>query len=277
LGDGGHAEAMLEATAPDGRLLGLDADPDAVERSRARLAQFGDRAVLVHSSFRHLAVVAAAQGFANVQGAIFDLGMSSSQLSQAERGFSFLVEGPLDMRMNRQTELTAAEIVNAWPVEALADVIYQYGEEPRSRRIARAIVAARPLRTTTELAAVVSKAIKAGGARIHPATRVFQALRIKVNDELGALEAVLPQIVTLLAPGGRFAVISFHSLEDRIIKRFIQREARDCLCPPDLPRCVCGHKATLKAITRKPIEPDETEVKENPRSRSAKLRIAEKL
>jgi 16S rRNA (cytosine1402-N4)-methyltransferase len=179
--------------------------------------------------------------------------------------------------MDRQTDLTAAEIVNEWPVEALADVIYQYGEEPRSRRIARAIVAARPLRTTTELAAVVSKAVRAGGARIHPATRVFQALRIKVNDELGALEAVLPQIVTLLAPGGRFAVISFHSLEDRIIKQSIQRETRDCLCPPNLPRCICGHKATLKAITRKPIEPDETEVKENPRSRSAKLRIAEKL
>ncbi len=276
LGGAGHAEALLIATAPGGRLLGLDADPAAIERSRVRLAPFGSRATLVQASFRQMADVAAAHGFAALQAILLDLGMSSFQLAEAERGFSFLGEGPLDMRMNPGTALTAAEIVNEWPVEELADVIYQYGEEPRSRRIARAIITARPLRTTTELAAAVSRAI-GGHAHIHPATRVFQALRIKVNDELGTLEAVLPQIVTLLAPGGRFAVITFHSLEDRIVKQFIQRETRDCLCPPRLPRCVCGHKATLKIVTRKPIQPDEAEVVANPRSRSAKLRIAEKL
>ncbi len=278
LGGGGHAEALLTATGPDGRLLGLDADPAAVARSGSRLAAFGERVVLVHASFRRLAAVAAAHEFSQVEAILLDLGMSSFHLADADRGFSFQVEGPLDMRMDPTQPLTAAEIVNEWPADDLADVIYEYGEETRSRRIARAIVAARPLQTTTELASVVSQAVGgARGERIHPATRVFQALRICVNDELGALEAVLPQIVTLLAPGGRCAIISFHSLEDRRVKQFIQRESRDCICPPDLPQCVCGHRATLKAITKKPIEPDEAEIRLNPRSRSAKLRIAEKL
>jgi 16S rRNA (cytosine1402-N4)-methyltransferase len=277
LGGGGHAEALLLATAPDGKLLGLDADPAAVTKSQIRLVPFGERATLVNANFRDLAAVAAAHRFTGVQAVLLDLGLSSFHLAQPERGFSFAAEGPLDMRMNPRTPLTAAEIVNDWPVEALADVIYRYGEEPRSWRIARAIVAARPLATTTGLAAVIAQAVGGKRERIHPATQVFQALRIKVNDELGALEAVLPQIVMLLAPAGRLAVISFHSLEDRIVKQFIQRETRDCLCPADLPRCVCGHRATLKAITKKPIEPDETEVRENPRSRSAKLRIAEKV
>lgn len=276
LGGAGHAEALLIATAPGGRLLGLDADPAAVERSHVRLTPFGSRVTLVQASFRQMAMVAAAHGFTAVQAILLDLGMSSFQLAEAERGFSFLGEGPLDMRMDPATALTAAEIVNEWPVEELADVIYQYGEEPRSRRIARAIVAARPLRTTTELAATVARAVGGGHQRVHPATRIFQALRIQVNDELAALEAVLPQIVTLLAPAGRFAIITFHSLEDRIVKQFIQRETRDCLCPPQLPRCICGHKATLKIVTRKPIQPDEAEIGENPRSRSAKLRVAEK-
>ena len=279
LGGAGHAAAMLEATAPAGRLLGLDADHDAVERAHKRLARFGDRVVLARSSFRDLGDVARTNGFATVDAIMLDLGISSFQLSAAERGFSFQIAGPLDMRMDSSAALTADEIVNTWSQEALADVIYQYGEEPRSRRIARAIVSARPIETTTELAAVVARTL--GGrrdrGRTHPATRVFQAIRVAVNDELGALEAVLPQIVTLLAPGGRVAIIAFHSLEDRIVKRFFQQERRDCICPSDLPICRCQHRASLKIVTRKPVLPGHAEIIENPRSRSAKLRIAERI
>lgn len=286
LGGAGHAAAMLEAIAPNGRLLGIDADPAAVERGQTKLAAFAGRAVLCQSSFRHLTEIAQACGFAEVRGVLLDLGISSYQLAEADRGFSFQAPGPLDMRMDPQGPLTAAEIVNAWPQDELADLIYRYGEEPRSRRVAQAIVQARPLHSTMDLADVVSRALGGHkGQRLHPATRVFQALRIAVNDELGALEAVLPQIVALLAPGGRFAIISFHSLEDRIVKQFIQRETRDCICDiePRMKRvagvtaCKCGHHATLKTITRKPIQAGEAEVEFNPRSRSAKLRIAERL
>lgn len=286
LGGAGHAEALLEATAPHGRLLGLDADPAAIERGRQRLARFGGRVVLWQANFRDLADIARLHGFTAVQGILLDLGVSSYQLDQAERGFSFMAPGPLDMRMDPSGPLTADEIVNTWPQEALADLIFRYGEEPRSRRIARAIVQARPLHNTVALAETVSRAVGGQkGGRLHPATRVFQALRIAVNNELGALEAVLPQILTLLVPGGRLAVISFHSLEDRIVKQFIQRESRDCICDlepaagraPRAPGCHCGHRATLRALTRKPIQPQPDEIAANPRSRSAKLRIAERL
>jgi 16S rRNA (cytosine1402-N4)-methyltransferase len=278
LGGAGHAAALLSETAPDGRLLGLDADPEAIERSRTRLAAFGERVVLVHGNFRNMAAIAAAQGFGQVRAIVLDLGVSGYQLAGAGRGFSFQESGPLDMRLDPQTELTAAEIVNEWPMDRLADVIYRYGEEMQSRRVARAIVSARPVRTTSELAEVVSRSLaQRRHHRIHPATRVFQALRIAVNDELGAVEAVLPQIPDLLLPGGRFAVIAFHSLEDRLVKRFIQREVRDCICPPDVPVCRCGHKATLRAVTGRPISPSGAEISANPRSRSAKLRIAERL
>ena len=225
-------------------------------------------------------------GFVGVQGVLLDLGISSDQLDSADRGFSFQVEGPLDMRMDPSHPLTAGEIVNEWPQDRIADLIYQYADEPRSRRIARAIVAARPLRTTTQLAEVVAQALGGRkGQRIHPATQVFQALRIAVNNELGALEAALPQIVDLLAPGGRVAIIAFHSLEDRSVKRFFQREARDCICDmqPGYVRsrvplpCQCGHRATLKIVTPRPVQPSEAEIARNPRSRSAKLRIAERL
>jgi 16S rRNA (cytosine1402-N4)-methyltransferase len=278
LGGGGHATALLSATAPDGRLLGLDADPEAVLRAKTRLAVFGDRAVLVHANFRDMASVAAAHGFNRVNAVLLDLGVSSYQVASAGRGFSFQADGPLDMRLDPRTPLTAAEIVNEWRTDELADVIYRYGEEPQSRRIARAIVAARPLNTTGELAAVISHAVtRRAHQRIHPATRVFQALRIAVNDELGALETALSQLIGLLMPCGRFAVITFHSLEDRIVKRFIQREVRDCICPSNFPVCRCGHKATLRAVTGRPISPSEAEISANPRSRSAKLRIAERL
>lgn len=278
VGGGGHAEAILRATTPDGRLLGLDADAEAIARVRQRLADAADRVTLIQANFRELGAVATAHGFAAVDAILLDLGVSSYQLAGPDRGFSFLAAGPLDMRMDLRTALTAAEIVNEWPAEALADIIYRYGEEPQSRRIARAIIAARPLHTTAELAAVVARAIGRGaGDRIHPATRTFQALRIAVNDELGALQAALPQAIALLAPQGRLAVIAFHSLEDRIVKQFMQRETRDCLCPPDLPLCRCGHTATVRLVTRKAIRPDAAEINANPRSRSARLRIAERL
>ncbi len=209
---------------------------------------------------------------------VLDLGLSSWQLDEPGRGFSFQATGPLDMRMDPEAELSADDIVNDWSQEDLANVIYQYGEEPRSRRIARAIVAARPIRDTAELAEVIRRAAGGGrGQRIHPATRTVQALRIAVNDELAALEAALPQSVSLLAPGGRLAVITFHSLEDRIVKQFIQRESRDCICPPGFPICRCGHRASLRPVSRKPIQPGDTEIRQNSRSRSAKLRIAERL
>jgi len=279
LGGGGHAEAILDAIGPQGRLLGLDADPEALARVQTRLARFAGQTILVQANFRDIGAAAASNGFTRADAILMDLGVSSYQLWDAERGFSFTASGRLDMRMNPHTELTAEEIVNTWPQDELADIIYRYGEEPRSRRIARAIVAARPLHTTAELAEVIAKSAGSGRdrSRIHPATRSFQALRIAVNDELGALETALPQALALLVPGGRLAVISFHSLEDRPVKQFMQRESRDCLCPPDLPACRCGHQAQLRIKTRKPIQPDEGEIAANPRSRSAKLRIAERL
>jgi 16S rRNA (cytosine1402-N4)-methyltransferase len=286
LGGGGHAEALLAATAPSGRLLGLDADPAAIERCQKRLAPFGKRAMLYQGSFRRLAEIAAEMDVIAADAVLLDLGVSSFQLTEAERGFSFLADGPLDMRMDPAALLTAAEVVNTWSQEALADVIFRYGEEPRSRRIAAAIIRSRPLNSTGELAEAVSRTLGGKqGKRTHPATQVFQALRIAVNDELGALTDVLPQIVGLLTGGGRFAIITFHSLEDRIVKQFIQREIRDCICDLDArarrelgaAACTCGHRATLKAVTRKPITPTEAEIQRNPRSRSAKLRIAERL
>ena len=286
LGGGGHAEALLAATTPAGRLLGLDADPAAIERCQRRLAPFGERAVLRQGSFRHLVEIAAEAGITAADAVLLDLGISSFQLTETERGFSFLIDGPLDMRMDPAAALTAAEIVNTWSQEALADVIFRFGEEPRSRRIAAAIVRARPLNSTGELAEVVSRALGGKqGKRTHPATQTFQALRIAVNDELGALVEVLPQIVKLLTGGGRFAVITFHSLEDRIVKQFIQREMRDCICDLDAQirrnlgaaACTCSHQATLKAVTKKPVPPTDAETKLNSRSRSAKLRIAERL
>jgi 16S rRNA (cytosine1402-N4)-methyltransferase len=278
LGGGGHAAALLSATAPSGRLLGLDADPEALKRAKARLARFGERAVLVQANFRDVATVAALHGFAQVRAILLDVGISWYQVARAERGFSFQASGPLDMRMNPESSLTAGQIVNEWTADELAEILYRYGEETHSRRLARAIVAARPLSTTAELAEVISRTMpRRARQRVHPATRVFQAIRSAVNDELGALEAALPQLAGLLEPGGRFAVITFHSLEDRIVKKFLQRESRDCICPPSFPVCRCEHHASLRAITGRPVCPSEAEIRANPRSRSAKLRIAERL
>jgi 16S rRNA (cytosine1402-N4)-methyltransferase len=284
LGGGGHAAGLLQAIAPAGRLLGLDRDPEALARARERLAPFGGRAVLVHSSFRDLEHIAHRHHFLPADGVLLDLGLSSYQLSAPERGFSFLQDGPLDMRFDPSQGPAAADLVNELPTAELADILYRYGEERQSRRIARAIVAARPLTTTRELAEVIAGAVGGSGTqpgrrrgRIHPATRSFQALRIAVNDELGALEAVLPQAVELLRSGGRLAVISFHSLEDRMVKQFLRRQAQDCVCPPQQPVCTCQHQATLRVMTRRPVRPDEMEIARNPRARSARLRVAEKL
>lgn len=276
LGAAGHASGILRASAPDGRLLGLDADPEAISYARQVLLSYGDRAVLQMANFRQIGEVARKLGFGEVDGLLMDLGLSSRQLSHASRGFSFGQDGPLDMRLDRSQDQLAADLINRLSEIELADLFWRYGEERHSRRIARAIVAARPVATTRQLAEVVSRAV-GRREKIHPATRVFQALRIAVNDELGALSQALPQARDLLRPGGRMAVIAFHSLEDRVVKQFLQRETQDCLCPPEAMVCVCQHEMTLRVLTRKPVRPTEEEIVMNPRSRSARLRVAERL
>jgi len=274
---GGHAEAILNAAQPGGSLLGIDADPLAIEMSRERLARFGDGVAIVQGNFRDMDRLCRERGFAPVNGILFDLGLSSHQLASA-RGFSFRVEAPLDMRFGPGEEPTASYWVNEASEEELADVIWRFGEERRSRRIARVIVSSRPLRTTTELAKAVEQAVgRRTGSQIHPATKTFQALRIAVNQELASLADALPWAHGLLGFGSRLVVISYHSLEDRIVKQFIARESRDCLCPPSQPVCTCGHKATLKPVTRGALTPAREEIAANPRSRSAKLRAAERL
>lgn len=276
LGAGGHARGILEACAPDGRLLGLDVDPQALALARETLAPYGERARLIQASYTSLAALLHEIGWEKVDGILLDLGLSSMQLDTPERGFSFQHDAPLDMRFDPASPTTAADLVNTLSPAELADLIYRYGEERASRRIAQAIVQARPLRTTRQLAAVIESVLHRRG-HVHPATQTFQALRIAVNQELDRVENVLPQAAAALRPGGRLAIISFHSLEDRIVKEYFRRESRDCVCPPKQPVCTCGHIATLKEIARKPIAPGKAEVKANPRARSAKLRIAEKL
>ncbi len=277
LGGAGHATAILQASQPDGRLLGLDADPAAIARSRQRLAPFGVRAVAAQASFDEMEAAACQHGFEAVDGILLDLGLSSDQLADATRGFSFITGGALDMRFNPTRGEPASAIVNEWAADDLADLFYRYGEERASRKIARAIAQARPVGTAEQLAQIVERAVGRGSGRIHPATRIFQALRIAVNDELGALERVLPQTIRLLRPGGRLAVITFHSLEDRIVKTFLKSETQDCHCPPSRPVCTCGHQAVFKNVTTKPIAPGAQETRNNSRARSAKLRVAERL
>jgi 16S rRNA (cytosine1402-N4)-methyltransferase len=282
LGAGGHAAGILEASGPDGKLLGLDRDPAALAVARERLRPFGERARLVQASYTQMAEVAA--GFLPAEGCdgiLLDLGLSSLQLGDPARGFAFQTDGPLDMRFDPQSAPSAAEIVNDWPLDELADLLYRYGEEPHGRQIARAIGAARPLHSTQALAAVVAAAARGGGRRergerIHPATRTFQALRIAVNGELDAVAAVLPVAVGLLRPGGRLAIIAFHSLEDRIVKDFFRRQARGEATDPSDPY-PAPFEPSLALVTRKPLTAAPDELAENPRARSAKLRIAEKL
>jgi 16S rRNA (cytosine1402-N4)-methyltransferase len=278
LGRAGHAHAIL-AAAPRAQLVGIDRDPDALEESRARLAPFGARVRLVRGDFKDLAPLLERCGAAPVRGVLFDLGVSSPQLDDPSRGFGWRSDGPLDMRMDPSQELSAAEVVNLYPRDRLETVIRRYGEERFAGRIASAIARARPLTSTGALAEVVRAAIPAATRRTgrHPARRTFQALRIEVNDELRALETALPAALGVLEPDGRVAVISYHSLEDRIVKRRFADEAKGCVCPPDLPLCACGAGARIRVLTRRPERPSEEEIERNPRARAAKLRVAVRL
>lgn len=275
LGAGGHAEALLER-GPQIRLLGLDRDPDALAAARERLARFGDRVAFREADFGDLE--AALEGFPAPDGILADLGVSSMQLDRAERGFSFRRDGPLDMRMGGSGR-SAADIVGAASVEELTRIFRDFGEERMAAKIARGIVAERargPITTTRQLARVVAEH-KGGREKIDPATRVFQALRIEVNQELVALARFLAAAVARMKQGGCLAVISYHSLEDRIVKEAFRRDSGVCLCPPRMPACVCGARKALEVLTRRPIRPSEAEVDRNPRSRSARLRAAEKI
>jgi 16S rRNA (cytosine1402-N4)-methyltransferase len=277
IGAGGHAWGILDSSSPGGLLLGLDLDPDALEISSQRLASFGNRVNLVKASYTQVKSQAALIGWTHVSGILVDLGVSSMQLDRPQKGFSFQAEGPLDMRFDPANPTSAALLVNQLAEDDLADLLYRFGEEPQARRIAQAIIRARPISTTTGLADVVSKAVGRQKGHMHPATRTFQALRIAANRELEALEAFLPEAIALLEPQGVLAVISFHSLEDRIVKQFFRKESTDCICPPGLPACVCGHHASVKLVNRQAIVASPEEIKENPRARSARLRIVEKL
>ena len=280
VGGGGHAARILERTTPNGRLLGMDVDSRALEVARERLAPFGERAVLVQANFASCDDVAGQHGFLGCDGVLFDLGLSSIQLADDSRGFSFRSEGPLDMRADPGLELTAADLVNGTNERELARIFAEYGEEPEARRIAAAVSrrrTTRPFETAADLGRFVAGVKQKRPRSVDPSTRVFQALRIAVNHELENLEHGLAAALRILRPGGRLAVISFHSLEDRVVKTFMARESRDCICPPHLPTCVCGHRAGLRIVTRRPVRPDAAEVERNPRTRSAVLRVAEKI
>ena len=280
VGGGGHAAAILDASAPSGRLLGLDRDPAALGIAARELERFGDRAVLTRGNFAVLDDLAGEHGFAPVDGIILDLGLSSIQLADDERGFSFRSRGPLDMRSDPDLRQTAADLVNSWTEKDLRRVFAEYGEEPEAARVAGAIVRRRvktPFEAADELGRFVAGVKTRRPRGIDHATRVFQALRIAVNDELANLERSLAAAMRVLRPGGRIVVISFHSLEDRIVKQFFARESRDCICPPHLPTCVCGHRAGLRVLTRRPLRAASAEVDRNPRARSAALRAAERL
>jgi 16S rRNA (cytosine1402-N4)-methyltransferase len=277
VGLGGHAAAILEKISPSGRLLGIDADPEAIKISQDKLSDYGEAVTLVNDNFVNLEDISRRYHFHPVDGILFDLGVSSLQLDTAERGFSFHLDAPLNMRFDSEQGLTASDIVNSFSEQELAKLIEKYGEERHSRRIARHIVQNRPIANTVELARLVEQALGGKRAKIHPATRTFMALRIAVNNELQNLELALKQTIDLLRPGGRLTVISYHSLEDRIVKQFMRDAASSCLCPPGTVICHCGHTPTLKLISRKVIKPTSLEIESNQRSRSAKLRIAERL
>ncbi len=283
LGGGGHAEAVLESAGPGGLLLGIDADGGAIEMSRVRLARFGDRLSTFHGSSAHLARAITDAGFSEVDGVYFDLGLSSDQLVDRERGFGIRAGGLLDLRFDTRSGESAAELIAQASAAELEQIFRDYGEEPHAAKIARAIVATRvsaPITTAEELAALVDQCVpKRYGppSRIHPATRVFQALRIAVNDELTALSTALAAAIAALRVGGRVAVLTYHSLEDRIVKQAFAAAARDCICPPRVPVCTCTNQATLRLINKHPITASDEEIAANPRSRSAKLRAAERL
>ena len=277
LGAGGHAEGILQASAPRGRLLGLDLDPEALAIAHQRLFSYQDRLILRQASYQQASEILQDIGWQHVHCILLDLGVSSMQIDRPGRGFSFLEDGPLDMRFDQNSRLSAADLVNSLSESELAKILHDYGDERYARRIARSILAARPILTTQALTAVIKKAVPQYAANIHPATRTFQALRIATNQELQTLTASLPLLIDCLAPQGRIAVISFHSLEDRIVKAFFRTESKDCICPPERLVCTCGHTASVKVLTKKPIRPSPKEIQDNPRARSARLRVAEKI
>lgn len=283
VGGGGHAVRILEAATPGGRLLGMDADPDALGRAKARLARFGERVTLRRSNFERLSEVAREAGFDRVDGILLDLGLSSYQLADAERGFSFHSSGPLDMRFDTSRGTPAWEVLASSDEATLAHIFRRNGEEPHARRIAQAVVLERrrsPIRTADQLAGLIERVVPGRASarrRIHPATRVFQALRIHVNRELEVLPVALEGALDLLRLDGRLCVISYHSLEDRIVKRFMARERRGCVCPPEVPVCVCGRRPRLFPVGAQPQVPGPQEVARNPRARSARLRVARRI
>ena len=278
LGEAGHSLAILESTQPAPLLLGIDLDSQTIERARTRLAGFSDRVTLVHGSYADMTGIAGANGFHPADGVLLDLGISSLQLESAERGFSFQHEARLDMRFDPSQTRTAHDVVNGYDEHDLADVIYELGEERASRRIAKAIVQNRPVETTIQLAGIVLSVMgRRPGSRIHPATRTFQAIRMEVNAELENVRAGITEALAVLKPSGRLAVISYHSIEDRVVKNMLRRESSRCICPPETPVCTCGHIPTVRLVSRRVIKPSRDEVASNPRSRSAKLRVAEKL
>ncbi len=277
LGAGGHSFSILSESSPDGMLLGIDRDSQAIQIAQKRLNEFGKRVILKNASFIQLEELIKETGWRSIDGIIFDLGVSSMQLETPGRGFSFLKDEALDMRFDQHNGITAAEFINKEKEEELAKVIWEYGEEPKARQIAAAICHARPLTSTAELASLVTAIYHSSQGRIHPATRTFQALRMAVNQELQSLQSGLDQTLKVLTRGGRLAIISFHSLEDRLVKQFIRRESIDCICPPEQPICTCGHKASLRILTKHAVTPSKDEIQDNSRARSAHLRAAEKI
>ncbi len=282
VGGGGHSFAIVSRLIPGGLLIGLDRDPEAIAAAGECLVPFKDNTILVQANFKDLQSVLAGLEIAAIDGLLFDLGVSSFQLDNPQRGFSYRFEAPLDMRMGKGQVMTAAEMVNTLPAERLAEIIWQYGEERWAKRIAAFIVAARQknkIITTTQLVDIIKAAIPAGARRIgpHPAKRTFQALRIAINGELDALKSALGQLEHILRPGGRVGIISFHSLEDRIVKRFFQQLGGRCTCPPDFPVCVCGRRQILEPLTGRIITPSAAEIETNPRARSARLRAARRV
>jgi 16S rRNA (cytosine1402-N4)-methyltransferase len=283
LGGGGHSEAILEASAPDGRLLGMDLDEEALAHAKNRLHRFGDRVTLLQGSFGELATILSHTAFGPPDAVLFDLGVSSHQLDSPERGFRFSAgppNTPLDMRMDQRRGLTAADLLARASEAELTEWLQSYGEMPGARRLARAIVRERretPLRTVGDLLSLIEKAGVGRGRRHHPATLVFQALRIAVNDELGALDTGLGQAIEALGEGGRLVTLAYHSLEDRLVKQRLRDEAHGCVCPPGLPECRCGRLPRLRLLTRKVVRPSAEELESNPRARSARLRAAERL
>lgn len=281
IGGGGHAEAILERIGPKGKLLGLDWDPEAIARVQTRLENYKDRLVLYNASYTHIKEVVYDKKFFPISGILVDLGLSSDQLQVSGRGFSFQMNEPLDMRFStHDNELTAAEILNRWPVEKIREMLIRNADERFANRIARAVEEYRKtkkIENTLQLVEIVLSAVPKQKSRIHPATKTFQALRVEVNNELNNVRLFLKDVVEIMEPGTRLGIITFHSLEDRIVKQFFKKESIDCICPPEIPVCQCGHKASLKLITKRPIVPTAEEIAENFRSRSAKLRVVEKI